>query len=157
MLSRSFNLNLLINARPRPMVILAGQAAITVWMTCLIGCASLNFAPRKDPLTKPTLTDKVSLPSSSPTLQDLAFTFPVFEMRVEQTKDAIQRGGFGISQTKTRWMLEGDGAQPTIVLDVLSPEGREPIKVSLTVGSLVDESSTVYIYERIYGGWRYIK
>jgi hypothetical protein len=77
-------------------------------------------------------------------------------MGVEQTKDAIKRGGFDISLTKTRWMLEGDGAQPTIVLDILSPDGQEPIKVSLTVGSILGDPSTVYIYERIDGGWRCI-
>lgn len=122
-----------------------------------MGCASLTTASPQHPLTEPTLTDSVPLPSSTPNLQDLAFTFPVFEMGVEQTKDAIKRGGFGISLTKTRWMLEGDGAQPTIVLDILSPEGHEPLTVRLTVGSLLGDPSTVYIYERIDGGWRFIK
>ena len=134
----------------------ATQSALTIWMICLVGCASLTTSVTKDPLSEPTLTDWVPLPNSNPTLQDLAFTFPVFEMGVEKTKDIIKTGGFGVSLTKTRWMLEGDGAQPTIVLDVLSPEGQESLKVNLTVGSLLGDPSTVYTYERIDGGWRFI-
>jgi hypothetical protein len=126
-------------------------------MAYMTGCGFPTTSSQKGPLSESPLRDAVPLPRLDPTLQDLACTFPVFEMGVEQTKNIIRDGGFGVSVTKTRWMLEGDGAQPTVILDKISREGEEPLKVNLTVGSLLDDPPTVYTYERIEGGWRLTK
>ncbi len=133
------------------------QSGFTILTFGLIGCATPPTAPPEDRLSEAVLKDSVPLPKSNPTLQDMALTFPVFEMEADEIKEAINRRDLSISSTKTRWMLEGDGAQPTIVFDQISSEGEEPVKVSLTVGSLLDAPPTIYTYERIVGSWRFIK
>ena len=133
------------------------QTPLVVLAVCVVGCASPHLASSSDPLAAPFVRDVVTPPPNGGSLQDLAFTFPVFEMGAEQTKLTIDRGDFHVITTDRKWLLEGDGAQPSILLERTSPDDVTPIRVRLEVGGIEDDPSTVYMYERVEGGWRSMK
>ena len=84
------------------------------------------------------ISDMVHLPSDQdPALQDMAFTFPVFKMGAEATRDNIARGDVQTKEGVDYWMLEGDGAQSSVRIDRLTPRGVSPVEVRLRIGHLV--------------------
>ncbi len=106
------------------------------------------------------IPDEIPLKSASTaSLQDLALTFPVYEMGAEETKRIILSGGFPVRQSASSWLLEGDGAQTCIQLIRLSPANTLSLKVVLRVGPRFNgmtEDKFVYEYEfvREGNGWR---
>jgi len=92
-------------------------------------------------------------------MENLAFTFPVFELGAVATMKNIVNKDFHVCTRENFWQLAGDGAQTTITLEQLTDRGTNPLIVRLSVGPVSDGvgrilPTYVYKFERIANGWR---
>lgn len=137
----------------------------SVAVCLLIGCESTtpsfeSISCGYSQLDADTVVDEIPLKSPMlASIQDMALTFPVYEMGSIQTKQNLLRGDASVKSSESRWLLEGDGAQTSIELIRVSPASTIPLRVVLKVGPKfngIHEDDFVYEYEfeRIEGGWR---
>jgi len=156
--------NALLRCTRKQLIAFRGLYAGAVTLGFLSLCSCSNEAPISvakqpyGPLAEPIVSDAKKLPPQ-PSLQDIAFSFPVFEIGADATKQAIRRGDIKPIETPNHLTIEGDGAQPTVQIDRLSPPKTDPIRVRLTLGPVFDgigAHSPVYSYdfERVIGGWK---
>jgi len=105
----------------------------------IVGCATSSGDHPYGLLTEPRIEDAVPLPSGrEPTLQEIAFTFPVFEIGHEATLANIKRGDAQVEVTHDTWTLFGDGAQTTVRVERLSRRDLDPLRISLSLGPVFD-------------------
>jgi hypothetical protein len=92
--------------------------------------------------------DAEPLKNQRPTLEDLAFTFPVFESGAEETKKGILLGDAHVVETANGWQMER-----------LSEPHASPLIIRLSIGPVFEGVGSkrplyVYRYERVANGWR---
>lgn len=136
--------------------------AITAGLTCCGNALKPSEAHPYQMLASSTVSDIEPLSDERPSMQDLAFTFPVFEMGTAEMKKSIRLGDVQIREAVNFWQLLGDGAQSTITLERLTAPDVLPLIVRLSVGPVFDgvgKRSLLHIYrfERISGGWKRIE
>lgn len=77
---------------------------------------------------------EITPPESGATLADLAYSLPVWEITSARARQAAAAGDLEIRSSATSWTAFGDGAQPTITLQLVSPGSSFPGPYRLTVG-----------------------
>ena len=121
--------------------------------TELVSCGYVQMNAKEIP-------DEIPLKSPlQSSVQDIALTFPVYEMGAHQTKDSILRGDVSVKSSESCWLLEGDGAQTSVELIRVSSMKETPLRVILKIGPRfeghkADDFVCEYEFERIEGGWR---
>ena len=134
-------------------------AVITAALTC---CGTIRKPHEEHPyqiLASLTVNDVEPLKGDSPKMEDLAFTFPVFELGAADTKKNIALGDAHVRKAEDFWQLLGDGAQTTITLERLTAPDVTPLIVRLSIGPVFDGVGArsplhVYRFERLANGWR---
>ncbi len=136
------------------------QTSIIIFMLWIVGCASSRFEQPYGLLAELRVEDVLPLPSTrEPSLQEIAFTFPVFEMGAEETLASIKRGDAQVEVSNDTWTLWGDGAQTTVKIVRLSPSSSGSLRVALSLGPVFDggisSSLPLYHYQftRESTGW----
>lgn len=128
---------------------------------CFTSClpSSNSGAPTDvQPFPYEFVRDLIPLPDPCG-MEDIAFSFPVFELGAEQTKKEIKSGDFQVVASKTSWTLLGDGAQSTVRFDRLSEARGKDLMVRLTFGPVfqayrdLPDPTFVYEFRRGSGGW----
>jgi hypothetical protein len=105
----------------------------------LLSCSSVTHGPNHpdhafSALAQAEIPFEVAPPSSGATLADLAFSLPVWEITATGAKQAVDAGDLQIKSSATSWVAYGDGAQPTITLELLKPDSSFQGPYHLTVG-----------------------
>ncbi|MES2658687.1 MAG: hypothetical protein V4689_08715 [Verrucomicrobiota bacterium] len=138
----------------KPTALLILTTAIALVIGCKVGQSIPADGGPRSPLDELIVQDVTPITSDHPSLSDLAFTFPVFEMGAAATKENIARGDSQVVAGQAFWKLEGDGAQPSVSIERLTPEKVDPCQVRLSYGPVFDGPTYVYVFERIEGGWK---
>jgi hypothetical protein len=92
-------------------------------------------------------------------MEDIAFSFPVFEIGAERTRESIRLGDFQVVKTKTSWTLLGDGAQSTVRFNRLPEVHEKELYVRVAFGPVfqayqdLPDPTFVYEFRRGIGGW----
>jgi len=102
------------------------------------------------------LDDVISYDRTKPRdIKNITNTLPIFEVRSANNQVDFKQGI--IHSNGSRYYLEGDGAQPPVTIDLLDSDIKDPIRIRLILGNSISGNISVYIYERITGGWKLIK
>ena len=131
----------------------------------LTACEAVRSVPDEHPyllLADPIVNDSESPGTRLGEMENLAFTFPVFELGAVETRRNIRAGDMHVRVSQNFWQLLGDGAQTTITLERLTAPSVSPLIVRLSIGPVFDGVGArsplhVYRYERIPNGWRRIE
>jgi hypothetical protein len=138
-------------------------------IACLViamaSCGAVRPVIDKHPyslLAAPIVDDSLPLSTGSDEMENLAFTFPVFDLGAVETRKNIRVGDMHVCVGQNFWQLAGDGGQTTITLERLTAPHVSPLVVRLSIGPVFDGVGArsplhVYKFERTQKGWRRIE
>ena len=115
-----------------------------------------------EPFPERFTEDLVALRGNAPfAMEDIAFSFPVFEGDLKHVRASIEDGDLPFESTDDFWKMEGDGAQPTVQFERISDSNEKPVRVRLVYGpvfqaysdSTLPDTIFIYEFERGDGGW----
>ncbi len=132
-------------------VLLNMRAFLTLILFCVLtSCSSITVEQSYSGLPE-YMDDVKAYDLSNPTdLENIACTLPIFEVRSED-QSPVRHGD--ITNDARSYFLGGDGAQPSISIELMDTPSNHPIKIRLTIGAPTSEHMSVYILERGSRGW----
>lgn len=86
----------------------------------------------------------------STSLQDLALSLPVWEITANGAREALARGSLETEVQATSWTAFGDGAQPTVRLELLNAGVSFPGPYRLIVGPICSHAPGAPSYTFTY-------
>lgn len=87
-------------------------------------------------------------------IQEIGLSFPMFELTEQGARDGIAQGSVDVIRTENRWVLVGDGAQPTVSVERLSAQEDVELRVRVQTGGLhPDRGVWEAEYLRQKNGW----